>query len=121
LVTEVIPEWIKLISTQSNAVCDESSKKTISPEHVTEALKVRLLESIAAQIWVVLERADRGQQLGFEDFVTDVEESNKEFKQSQKVRRISYRISTYECCGWHQPGSLTRLRRERGRSPRPTV
>lgn len=42
-------EWIKLISTQSNAVCDESSKKTISPEHVTEALKVRLLELIAAQ------------------------------------------------------------------------
>jgi hypothetical protein len=33
-------EWIKLISTQSNAICDESSKKTISPEHVTEALRV---------------------------------------------------------------------------------
>lgn len=33
-------EWIKLISTQSNTICDESSKKTISPEHVIEALKV---------------------------------------------------------------------------------
>lgn len=33
-------EWVKLISTQSNSVCDNSSKKTISPEHVTEALKV---------------------------------------------------------------------------------
>lgn len=35
------PEWIKLISAQSNTVCEESSKKTISPEHVIEALKVR--------------------------------------------------------------------------------
>jgi len=34
------PEWIKLISAQSNTVCEESSKKTISPEHVIEALKV---------------------------------------------------------------------------------
>jgi predicted ATP-dependent protease len=34
------PEWIKLISAQSNTVCEESSKKTISPEHVLEALKV---------------------------------------------------------------------------------
>lgn len=33
-------EWIKLISAQSNTVCEESSKKTISPEHVLEALKV---------------------------------------------------------------------------------
>ncbi|GFZ45211.1 hypothetical protein JCM24511_02937 [Saitozyma sp. JCM 24511] len=64
VIVDCCVEWIKLISTQSNAVCDESSKKTISPEHVTEALK----------------------QLGFEDFVTDVEESNKEFKQSQKER-----------------------------------
>jgi len=33
-------EWIKLLSTQSNEVCESSAKKTISPEHVTEALKV---------------------------------------------------------------------------------
>lgn len=33
-------EWIKLVSTQSNSICDESSKKTISPEHVLAALKV---------------------------------------------------------------------------------
>ena len=33
-------EWVKLLSTQANAVCDGSSKKTISPEHVTEALRV---------------------------------------------------------------------------------
>lgn len=39
-------EWIKLISAQSNTVCEESSKKTISPEHVIEALKVGLSERI---------------------------------------------------------------------------
>lgn len=37
---ELIVEWIKLLSTQSNEVCESSAKKTISPEHVTEALKV---------------------------------------------------------------------------------
>lgn len=36
-------EWIKLLSTQSNEVCESSAKKTISPEHVTEALKVSSL------------------------------------------------------------------------------
>jgi len=33
-------EWVKLLSSQANAVSDESSKKTISPEHVVEALRV---------------------------------------------------------------------------------
>ncbi|WWD18477.1 hypothetical protein CI109_102929 [Kwoniella shandongensis] len=64
VIVECCVEWVKLISTQSNTVCDESSKKTISPEHVVEALK----------------------QLGFEDFISEVEESNKDFKQSQKER-----------------------------------
>ncbi|ORY28471.1 histone-fold-containing protein [Naematelia encephala] len=64
VIVECCVEWVKLISTQSNTICDESSKKTISPEHVIEALR----------------------QLGFEDFIPEVEESNKEFKQSQKDR-----------------------------------
>jgi len=37
---QLMSEWIKLLSTQSNEVCESSAKKTISPEHVTEALKV---------------------------------------------------------------------------------
>ena len=40
MIDRLAVEWIKLISTQSNTVCDESNKKTISPEHVIEALKV---------------------------------------------------------------------------------
>ncbi|WVQ83064.1 hypothetical protein IAT38_005202 [Cryptococcus sp. DSM 104549] len=64
IILECCTEWIKLISTQSNMVCEASAKKTISPEHVVEALK----------------------QLGFEDFVAEVEDSNKDFKQAQKER-----------------------------------
>ncbi|ORX40078.1 histone-fold-containing protein [Kockovaella imperatae] len=67
IIVECCVEWVKLISTQANTVCEESTKKTISPEHVTEALK----------------------QLGFEGFIEEVEESNKAFKQSQKERQRS--------------------------------
>lgn len=75
-------EWIKLISTQSNMVCEASSKKTISPEHVVEALKVGYCVSGT----ILLYCTDLvSQQLGFEDFVAEVEESNKDFKQAQKV------------------------------------
>ncbi|EJT49182.1 hypothetical protein A1Q1_01663 [Trichosporon asahii var. asahii CBS 2479] len=63
IIVDCCVEWIKLISAQSNTVCEESSKKTISPEHVIEALK---------------------QQLGFESFIPDTEDSHAEFKQSQK-------------------------------------
>ncbi|WOO77400.1 Negative cofactor 2 complex subunit beta [Vanrija pseudolonga] len=65
IIVDCCVEWIKLISAQSNTVCEESSKKTISPEHVLEALK----------------------QLGFEGFLTEVDESHSEFKQSQKDRQ----------------------------------
>ncbi|WVN85067.1 uncharacterized protein L203_100209 [Cryptococcus depauperatus CBS 7841] len=64
IIFDCCTEWIKLISTQSNMVCEASSKKTISPEHVMEALK----------------------QLGFEDFLAEVEESHTDFKQAQKER-----------------------------------
>ncbi|BEI83031.1 hypothetical protein CcaverHIS002_0308990 [Cutaneotrichosporon cavernicola] len=65
IIVDCCVEWIKLISAQSNTVCEESSKKTISPEHVLEALK----------------------QLGFESFISEVDESHGEFKQSQKDRQ----------------------------------
>ncbi|KAL1412869.1 negative cofactor 2 transcription regulator complex subunit ncb2 [Vanrija albida] len=65
IIVDCCVEWIKLISAQSNTVCEESSKKTISPEHVLEALK----------------------QLGFESFLPEVDESHSEFKQSQKDRQ----------------------------------
>lgn len=49
----IMTEWIKLISTQSNTICDESSKKTISPEHVVAALKVSpLIPLETSTIWL---------------------------------------------------------------------
>ncbi|KAK4689523.1 hypothetical protein P7C73_g548, partial [Tremellales sp. Uapishka_1] len=75
-----LQEWIKLMATQANACCDESSKKTISPEHIVDALKVGVL--FVQQ--PVAHRVD--QQLGYEDFIPEVQESQKDFKQSQKER-----------------------------------
>jgi hypothetical protein len=36
----LFPEFIHLIASEANEVCEKQSKKTISPEHVLEALKV---------------------------------------------------------------------------------
>jgi hypothetical protein len=55
------------------------------------------------------------QQLGFEDFILEVEESNKEFKQSQKVRYPA-------AASWQEVvGALTLRRRGRGLSQRRTA
>jgi len=64
LVIECCVEFIHLISSESNDICEKESKKTISPEHVVSALKV----------------------LGFENYVEDVEEVWKDHKQQVKDR-----------------------------------
>jgi histone H3/H4 len=35
------PEFIHLISSEANEICEQESKKTIAPEHIIAALKVR--------------------------------------------------------------------------------
>lgn len=35
------PEFIQLVSSEANEKCEKSAKKTIAPEHVAQALKVR--------------------------------------------------------------------------------
>lgn len=35
-------EFIHLISSEANEICEQDSKKTIAPEHIIGALKVRL-------------------------------------------------------------------------------
>lgn len=35
------PEFIHLISSEANEICEQESKKTIAPEHIIGALKVR--------------------------------------------------------------------------------
>lgn len=36
------PEFIHLISSEANEICEQESKKTIAPEHIISALKVSL-------------------------------------------------------------------------------
>ena len=39
--TACFAEFIHLISSEANEICEQESKKTIAPEHIISALKVR--------------------------------------------------------------------------------
>ncbi|UZJ51494.1 hypothetical protein CBS101457_000814 [Exobasidium rhododendri] len=64
LLIDCCVEFIHLISSEANDVCEKGSKKTIAPEHVVAALK----------------------DLGFESFTSEVEDVLKEHKTQQKDR-----------------------------------
>ncbi|KAI6164914.1 TATA binding protein-associated phosphoprotein [Pisolithus thermaeus] len=68
LVIECCVEFIHLISSEANEICEQESKKTIAPEHIIGALK----------------------RLGFDSFTTEVEDVLKDHKQQQKVLVFSY-------------------------------
>ncbi|KAG8996109.1 negative cofactor 2 transcription regulator complex subunit ncb2 [Tulasnella sp. 427] len=78
LVIECCVEFIHLISSEANEICEKESKKTISPEHVVQALKV----------------------LGFEAYVEEVEEVLKDHKQQVKDREK--KVSKFEQSGFSQ-------------------
>ncbi|KAJ3485040.1 hypothetical protein NLI96_g5239 [Meripilus lineatus] len=63
-VAKMITEFIHLISSEANEICEQESKKTIAPEHIISALK----------------------RLGFESFTTEVEDVLKDHKQQLKER-----------------------------------
>jgi len=65
LILDCCIEFIHLISSESNDVCEKESKKTISPEHVITALKT----------------------LGFESYIPDLQEVLKDHKQIVKTDR----------------------------------
>jgi hypothetical protein len=65
LVKLINSEFIHLISSESNEVCEKESKKTISGEHVIGALK----------------------NLGFDDYVQEMQDLLKEHQQSVKQDR----------------------------------
>jgi len=64
LVIECCVEFIHLLSSEANEICEQESKKTIAPEHIISALK----------------------RLGFDSFTTEVEDVLKDHKQQQKDR-----------------------------------
>ncbi|KAJ7179328.1 histone-fold-containing protein [Mycena filopes] len=75
LVIECCVEFIHLISSEANEICEQESKKTIAPEHIIGALK----------------------RLGFDSFTTEVEDVLKEHKQQQKDREK--KVSKFELSG----------------------
>ncbi|EPQ59547.1 histone-fold-containing protein [Gloeophyllum trabeum ATCC 11539] len=75
LVIECCVEFIHLISSEANEICEQESKKTIAPEHIISALK----------------------RLGFESFLAEVEDVLKDHKQLQKDREK--KVSKFEQSG----------------------
>ncbi|KAH8113425.1 histone-fold-containing protein [Phellopilus nigrolimitatus] len=75
LVIECCVEFIHLISSEANEICEQESKKTIAPEHIITALK----------------------RLGFEDFTTEVEDVLKDHKKLVKDREK--KVSKFEQSG----------------------
>lgn len=61
-------EFIHLLASEANEICERENKKTIAGEHVVSAL----------------------QALGFEDYVEEVDEVYKEHKKQQKVGVVVY-------------------------------
>ncbi|KAG0172088.1 negative cofactor 2 transcription regulator complex subunit ncb2 [Apophysomyces sp. BC1034] len=64
LLIDCCVEFIHLIASEANEICERETKKTIAGEHVVAAL----------------------QALGFEDYVEEVDEVFKEHKKQQKDR-----------------------------------
>ncbi|KAL0949573.1 hypothetical protein HGRIS_009622 [Hohenbuehelia grisea] len=75
LVIECCVEFIHLISSEANDICEKESKKTIAPEHIISALKT----------------------LGFDSFIAEVEDVLKDHKQQQKDREK--KVSKFEQSG----------------------
>ncbi|KAI9312613.1 histone-fold-containing protein [Dichotomocladium elegans] len=64
LLIDACVEFIHLIASEANEICEKENKKTIAGEHVVAAL----------------------QALGFDDYVEEVDEVYKEHKKQQKER-----------------------------------
>jgi len=70
LVLNCCTEFIHLIASESNEICNKQTKKTISPEHVISALD----------------------SLGFQDYVKDVESVYKQFKAQTQTRKMNNKM-----------------------------
>lgn len=89
-----LPEFIHLVSSQANEICDKESKKTISPEHIITALEVRSLtlylieqaDLLAHPRVLPLElESTMQQQLEFNHFIPEIKEVFEEHRTQAKV------------------------------------
>ncbi|KAF8164976.1 histone-fold-containing protein [Crassisporium funariophilum] len=84
LVIECCVEFIHLISSEANEICEQENKKTIAPEHIISALS----------------------RLGFTTFAPEVESVLKDHKQQQKDREK--KVSKFEQSGLTEEELLAR-------------
>lgn len=70
LVLNCCTEFIHLIASEANEICNKQTKKTISPEHVIQALE----------------------SLGFHDYVKDVEGVYEQFKKQSQTRKKNNKL-----------------------------
>jgi len=70
LVLNCCTEFIHLIASEANEICNKQTKKTISPEHVIQALE----------------------SLGFHDYVKDVEGVYQQFKKQAQTRKKNNKL-----------------------------
>ena len=68
LLIDCCVEFIHLVSSEANEICERETKKTISADHVVKALV----------------------ELGFEDYVQEIQEIAVEHKEQQKVGLVGY-------------------------------
>ncbi|KAI0035583.1 histone-fold-containing protein [Vararia minispora EC-137] len=76
LIIECCVEFIHLISSEANEICEQESKKTIAPEHIITALE----------------------RLGFDTFKEEVQDVLKDHKQQVKHEREK-KVSKFEQSG----------------------
>jgi len=73
LLIDCCVEFIHLVSSEANEICEKETKKTISADHVVKALI----------------------ELGFEDYVQEIQEITVEHKEQQKVNHPGRLINAY--------------------------
>lgn len=69
----ILLEFIHMISSEANEACERNSKKTISPEHVIEALKSLGLDDYVDEV-----------KAAYDEFVEESQEKTKRQKVSRK-------------------------------------
>ena len=76
----MLTEFINLVTSEANEICEKGSKKTIAAEHIIEALQVRQLINAYLGIELIITKS-----LEFKDYVEQLEEVGKDFKQTARV------------------------------------
>ena len=73
-------EFIHLLASQANEICEQTSKKTIGPEHILQALS----------------------QLGYQSFVEEVKQVEEDHKTGMKQQRQRKSAAKFNASGLSQ-------------------